>query len=367
MKVCICKNQFLREGLQTLGTSIKRLLRSYVSRARKILRKSRPDLSDTIVNRLLFSYFCDLSHIDETFDERVLVGAIRDLPGSIRVTPPGTRIFTDLELVTLESDLRIPLDLVVLLSLAQLPRHFNSWCLYDPSIDRCARRFGELSDIDKSHRDMTLLLVFTHPDKFLQTMLKLAFSRIKRNASTWLFHTESINLDIPDLETNTVSFAGIYVTVLRPISPKLKVLNSGLPRAEKGFEILNQFPPTLFALPFLGFGKLSRIIIIKDLPTSLQHLFEEQKLNFAPDFMLGFFKPLFKDQFNKKSRSFLRHDLLKLALPILKFSHNVRLHYYSYLRSGFNIFPRPLVKHRTFKRTHDNSLTNDKAKRKKLN
>jgi len=161
--------------------------------------------------------------------------------------------------------------------------------MYDPSIDRCARRFGELSNIAQSHRDMTLLLVFTYPDKFLQSMLKVAFSRIKRNASSWFFHTKLINLQIPDLETKTISFAGIFVTVLRPISTKLKLPTSGLPRAKKGFDILDQFPPTLFALPFLGFGKLSRTIIIDDLPVSLQRLFQEQKLNAAPDFLLVFF------------------------------------------------------------------------------
>jgi hypothetical protein len=106
---------------------------------------------------------------------------------------------------------------------------------------------------------------------------------------------------------------------------------------------------------------------MNDLPASLRYLFLEQKTNAAPDFLLGFFKQLFKKQFNKNSRAFLRHDLLKLALPLLKFTHNVRLHYYSYLRSGFNIFPRPLVKHRTpNKRTHDQDLTNDKIKRRKI-
>ena len=168
-----------------------------------------------------------------------VAGAIRDLPGTLTVTPTGTRLLTSLELTSLEEDLRIPLDLVVLLSLAQLPRYFHSWCMYDPSIDRCARRFGELNDIVRSHRDMTVLLVFTHPDKFLQSFLKIAFSRIKRNASTWLFHTKSINLKVPDLETHTLSFAGIYITVLRPTTTKLKVPTSGLPRAEKGFEILD--------------------------------------------------------------------------------------------------------------------------------
>ena len=363
----ICKISILRRGLQNLGASIKGRFDTNVEEARTIFRRSRSDIPTAIVDRLLFSYFCDLSHIDEGFDKRVLAGAMRQLPGVFRVCPKGTRVLTPIEMAAVERDTRIPLDLVVMLSLAQLPRYYYSWCVYDPSIDRCARRFGEISNIEKSHRDMTFLMVFTCPSSFSQRLLSLAYKRTLEKGSTWLFHTKSLNLNVPILETHTISLAGLYVTEIRPDTTKLKVPRSGIPRALKSFQTLEKLPLVTFALPFLGYGKLSKTIKIEHIPLNLQQLFNELKSNFAPDFLLGFFKPLFKSEFDKKSRSLLRQDLLKLALPLLKLTHQIRLQYYTYLRSGFNIFPRPLVKLKINKRDQDSITTNKKPKRQKLN
>merc|ERR1740123_429720 len=212
---------------------------------------------------------------------------------------------------------------------------------------------------------MTFLMVFTSPSSFLQRLLSLALKRTKEKASTWLFHSKSINLNIPSLETHTLSLAGLglYATVIRPDTKRLKVPRSRIPRTLKSFKILETIPVAIFGLPFLGLGKLGKSIKIDHIPLNFRRLFIEMKSNYAPDFLLGFFKPLFKSEFDRKSRSLLRNDLLKLALPLLKLSHQTRLQYYTYLRSGFNLFPRPLVKHKTNKRDEVSFITDRKSKR----
>ena len=365
----ICKLPILNRTLGNLGTSVKGLIRAHIQRAKVVIRERRSDIPSSIVERLLFSYFCDLSHIDEAFNEKVLIGAIRELPGISSTKPKGTRMLSPLEINTLEGDTRVPLDLVVLLSLTQLPRYYYNWHLYHPNFDRCARRFGEISNIERSHRDMIFLIVFSEFNAFLQSLLKLAYKRVERNASTWFIHTKSVNLSIPIFENHTIRLAELYVTVIRPVTKQLTVPSSGLPRAIKCFNILENMPDSIFAFPFLGFGKLGNTINPDDLPPTMKQLFIEQKTNFAPDFLLGFFKPTFMDEFDKKSRSLLRQDLLKLAIPTLKLIHRVRLQYYSYLRSGFNIFPRPSVKLRTVKkkRSRETNADKRKAKRRKFN
>jgi hypothetical protein len=77
------------------------------------------------------------------------------------------------------TEIRNEVSLVIMISLSSLPRFFNGWHIYDPSFDRCARRFGEIHNIDRSHREITVLLVFNNFNSLLLDLLKIANSYYK--------------------------------------------------------------------------------------------------------------------------------------------------------------------------------------------
>ena len=341
MRLSILRNS---SSLKYIGAYTLNILRKNAQKAKDTLSRLRRDLSDRVLNGLLFSFFLDLGQIGEVYDENVLTFAVRNLPGSSCSPPVGTRVLTSSEVKLLEGDTRVPMDLVVLLSIAHLPRYFHRWSAWDNNPDRCALRFGEIRKIEQSHRDMTVFFVFTSLSTSLRNLMAVVGKRLTQRGRTWIISELNVNMMIPGIETQEFTVGQLKVTCIRPNSLKLRVPRSGLSRALKSFDSLTKLDSISMAFPFLGLGKLSSTIELELFPADVRPLIFELRSTYGPDFILGFFKPRFANLFDSHSRSLLRKDLIRVGIPLIKYTHTKRLHYYKYLRSGFNFFTRPVVK-----------------------
>ena len=323
---------FLHQKLETITHKVV----NFISEERK--------LPNSVIQTLAFTYLSELSVRKVAFSTITLLSHIKLLPSRPRRTSVQiSQIDRALSRVIL-SNFRIPMDFIVLTDLSYLPNIFCRWHFVRSESTR-ATPFGEVSDIEESHHDLTYWFVINGPSNTLMQAIDIAFSRLRVSGRTWFLHDPVFHFGrwgrpAPS-HSEVLSFpcGDLRVTVIQRRTLDSIRFFSFPARIVRTTDMIHNMNPTLLALPSIGFGRFNFIIPDSSIPRDMKSLIQDLRSHQSIDFLLGFFSKKFSNLFSSSERKLLREVLFQKAIPVLRLTHKCRLDWYLFLRQRYNLFP----------------------------
>ena len=363
-----------RRQFRQVGVFLHQKLKTIIFRVIHLISEKRK-YPDEVISTLAFTYLSELSVRKVAFNIQALYNHVQLLPDRPRHTPSQISQLNRNQVDLILANRRIPMDFLMLTDMSHLPNIFCRWNFVRSGSVR-ATLFGEASDIERSHHDLTYWFVVSGPCADFSQAIDMAMSRLKVGARTWIFHDPVFHFGRwgrpAPRQSEILSFpcGDLRVTVIQRKTLDSVRFFSFPARISRTTDSIINMSSDLLLLPFIGFGRFNFIIPKANIPISMMPLIQDLRSQQAVDFLLGFFSKKLRKYFSSSECKLLREILFQKAIPILRSVHKSRLDWYLFLRKRYNLFPPPK---RASKGSEQNSLpakrkrdqTNDKIERSK--
>jgi len=192
---------------------------------------------------------------------------------------------------------------------------------------------------------VTSLCVFGADCEELQSLLKTAVDRAKSGGRTFI-PTRNFTLHIPSDPMVHIdiccSFSGISFYRIQHFKwAESATLNNTVSFPSTSFTRISEIPHLGLLFPSIGQGRFSRIVSINSLSPGYIPLVRELRGATCIQLLLGFFGKHLSSGIDASKRQQTREFMLRLGMEFLPFLHKTRMKRYTFLRTRFNLYPKP--------------------------